>query len=233
MKNIIESFEKLDNSFLILIKISLILILGLVDFLTGVEFDFSIFYLIPISITAWYASKRLGILSAMISEIIWFAADILGGHIYSSTFILLGNSIIRLCLFIAISMLLSNFKQTLKKQYQSELALQKNKNIIETFQKLTAIIAENITQQNAEIIMWVNKKKNKGETVPQKVEIASQIIGTSMRYLSETSYQNPYRDNFSVDSESYLETLRQKLSEINNEVNLTAPQIPKDDKYNN
>lgn len=231
MKNIIEIFEKLDNTFLIVINILLILILGFIDFLTGVEFDFSIFYLIPISLTAWYASKGLGILSAIISEIIWFIADLLGGHIHSSTFILFGNSVIRLCLFITIAMILSNFKIIQKKHYKSELSLQKNKNIIETFQKLTAIIAENITQQNAEIIMWVNKKRNKGENVPQKVEKASRIIGLSMRYLCETSYLNPYRDDLCVDSESYLESLKQKLSEINKEINLHKdPQVTKDDK---
>jgi len=219
LKNLIEIFEKLNNTSLILINILLILILGLIDFLTGVEFNFYIFYLIPISLTSWYAGKRLGILSAIISEIIWFIADILGGHIYSSTFILFGNSMIRLCLFIAIAMLLSYFKVIQKKQYQSELSLQKNKNIIETFQTLTAIIAENITQQNAEIIIWLNKKRNKGENISQKVEKASHIIGLSMKCLSETSYLNPYRDNLSVDSESYLESLKQKLSEINKDIN--------------
>ena len=167
----------------------------------------------------------------IISEIIWFIADILGGHIYSSIFILFGNSVIRLCLFIAIAMLLSYFKIVQKEHYQSELSLQKNKNIIETFQKLTVIIAENITQQNAEIIMWINRKKNKGENVSSKVEKASQIIGLSLKCLSETSYLNQYRNNLSVNSESYLDSLKQKMSQINKEINLgNDPQLKKDDK---
>lgn len=218
LKKRIDYLDKMNNSLLIFVNVLLICIIGLIDFLTGVEFDFSIFYLVPISVTSWYANKRLGIFSAIVSEIIWFVADILGGHIYSTTLILLGNSIIRLCLFIAIALLLSNFKRVQRKQHQSDLLLQKNKNVIETFQKLTAIIAENITQQNAEIIMWVNKKKNKGENVSQRVEKASQIIGLSMKYLSETSYLNPYRDKSAVDSESYLELLKRRLSEIKLEI---------------
>jgi len=218
MKKIIESFEKLDNSLLILINFPLILILGLIDYQTGIEFDFSIFYLIPISVTSWCANKGTGIYAAIISEIIWFIADILGGHIYSSTLILLGNSAIRLCLFVAIAVLLSNFKQNLQKHYQAELSIQKNKNIIETFQRLTALIAENIIQQNAEIIIWLNKKKNKGENVSKRVEKASYIIGLSMKLLSETSFLHPYRYEFDVDSESYLELLKHKLSEINQNI---------------
>jgi hypothetical protein len=181
-------------------------------------------------VTSWYANKNLGILSAIISEIIWFVSDIIGGHVYSSTLILFWNSLIRLCLFISIALLMSKLKQIQKKHYQSELLLQKNKNIIDTFQKLTAIIAGNITQQNAEIIMWINKKKNKGENVSEKVEKASLIIGLSMKYLSETSYLNPYKDKFSVDSESYLESLKQKLSEINLKINSDKDtQVSKDD----
>ncbi len=231
MKKRIEYLERMNNALLIVINVLLIFILGLIDFLTGFEFDFSIFYLIPISVTAWYASKRLGILSAIISEIIWFVADMLGGHMYSSTLILLGNSGIRLCLFIAIALLLSSFKRVLNKQHQSEMLLQKNKNVIETLQRLTAIIAENIIQQNAEIIMWVNKKKNKGENVSHKVEKASRIIGLSMKYLSETSYMNPYQKESVVDSEACLESLKRKLADIHDEINSDAEsEMTEDDK---
>jgi len=165
MKSIIKSFNKFDTFAMVLTNFLLIFILGLIDYQTGIEFDFSIFYLIPISVLSWYTNKRFGIYAAIGSEIVWLLADIIGGHIYSSTLILLGNTVMRLCLFISITVLLSNFKLKLKKHYQIELLLQKNKNTIEASQKLTALIAENIIQQNAEILMWINKKKNKGENV--------------------------------------------------------------------
>jgi hypothetical protein len=215
-----KSFEKLNTSVLVLTNFLLILILGLIDYKTGVEFDFSIFYLIPISIISWYTKKSFGIYAAISSEIIWFLADIIGGHIYSSTFILLGNTLMRLCLFISITLLLSNFKLKLKKHYQIELLLQKNKNIIEASQKLTAIISENIIQQNAEILMWVNKKKNNGENVSKVVDKASQIIGLSMKLLSESSFMYPYENNSSVDSGMYLELMKNKLSQINQNITL-------------
>lgn len=231
MKRIIESFEKLDKFVIIFINFPLILILGLIDYQTGVEFDFSIFYLVPISMTSWYANKSSGIYAAIISEIIWFIADMLGGHLYSSTLILLGNSAIRLCLFVTIALLLSNFKQKIKKHYQTELLLQKNKNIIEASQRLTALIAENIIQQNAEILMWINKKKNKRETVSKIVDKASQIIGLSMKLLSESSFIYPYRNDFPVDSDKYLELIKDKLSQINQNISLDIePRLSEDNK---
>ncbi|MBN1997327.1 hypothetical protein JW935_07240 [candidate division KSB1 bacterium] len=231
MKNLIESFEKLDKFVIVIINFPLILILGLIDYQTGVEFDFSIFYLIPISMISWYANKSSGLYAAIISEIIWFIADMLGGHLYSSTLILLGNSAIRLCLFVTIALLLSNFKQKIQKHYQTELLLQKNKNIIEASQRLTALIAENIIQQNAEILMWINKKKNKRETVSKTVDKASQIIGLSMKLLSESSFVEPYRKDFPVDSDKYLELIKEKLSQINRNVSLDIePQLTEDNK---
>ena len=218
MKDIIALFEKLDKKIIILTNFPLILILGLIDYLTGVEFGFSIFYLVPISFISWYGSKSSGIHAAIISEIIWFAADMLGGHIYSSTLILLGNSAIRLCLFIAIALLLSSFKQKQQKQYKTELSLQKNKDVIEAFQKLTVLIAENIIQQNAEIINWVNKKKNKGENVSKRVEHASKIIGLSMKLLTEASFINSYSNEVPIDAESYIQSLKKKLSQISRDM---------------
>ncbi|MFO7889164.1 MAG: hypothetical protein R6V04_02375 [bacterium] len=230
MKSIIGSFEKLTTSVIILITFSLIVILGLIDFLTGVEFSFSIFYLLPISIVSWYAGKNAGIYASIVSAILWFLADILGGHIYSSIIILVWNSIMRFILFIIITILLSNFKIIIYKHYKAELLLQKKKNIIEAFQKLTVLISENIIQQNSEIIKWLNKKKMKGESISKKVDKASQIIGSSMNLLSETSFLHSYRDDFPIDSDMYLELLKKKLSQIKKDISLNIESRGTDDK---
>ena len=218
MRKIIESFEKANTSVIIIVNISLLLICGLIDFLTGVEFDFSIFYLIPVAVTSWYAGKHHGIFLSVISEIVWFFADLFGGHIYSSIIILLWNSLMRFVLFVLIALLLSNFKSKMHKFYQSELLLEKNKTIIKTLQKLTALIADNIISQNAEIIKWINKKKSRGESVSDKVDKASQIIGLSMKLLSETSFIHPYKDNIPNDPDTYLELMKENLSQINRNI---------------
>lgn len=218
MKNIVESFEKADTHVIILVNIPLLLICGLIDFLTGVEFDFSIFYLIPIAATSWYAGKRYGVFLSVISEIIWFFADLLGGHIYSTIIILLWNSLMRFTLFVIIALLIARFKSKMQKIYQSELLLEKNKTVINTLQQLTALIADNIISQNAEIIKWINKKRSRGESVSEKVDRASQIIGLSMKLLSETSFIHPYKQNIPNDPDAYLELMKKKLSQINQNI---------------
>ncbi len=214
MKRIIESLEKADTYVIIILNISLIFILGLVDYITGIEIDFAFFYLIPIAFTSWYAGKSYGIYLSIVSEMVWFFVDMLGGHIYSSLVILLWNSLMRFILFIVIALLLSNFRSKIQKHYESELLLQKKKTIIITLQKLTAMIAENIISQNAEIIKWLNFKKNKGEKVSAKVDKASRIIASSMELLSKTSFVYPYKENH-IDPDTFLELMKKNLARIN------------------
>jgi hypothetical protein len=61
----------------------LAILLCLLDYLTGPEFSFSIFYLIPVSMIAWLTGRRSGIVMSAMSAVLWFIADLLTGHSYS------------------------------------------------------------------------------------------------------------------------------------------------------
>ncbi|MCJ7626226.1 MAG: hypothetical protein MUO76_22270 [Anaerolineaceae bacterium] len=175
MKQIIRYFDDAGPPVLATGSIVFVLFLGLVDHYTGIEFSFSIFYLLPISISSWYVGKNTGIVTSIVSAIVWFIADITAGHIYSSTLYLVWNSIMRLCLFLIISILLSNFKVHLTELHQKELTLQRNRNIVETAQKITAIIAENISVQNSEIFNWIIIRKDQSKYVSERVEKVSTL----------------------------------------------------------
>lgn len=103
-------FENRSQSFWILAGTSLVIILGLVDFLTGYEFGFSLFYLAPISLAAWYGGRHPGLLIAAISAITWFMADFIGGNLYSNPFLASWNTFIRLGFFLVVAALLSALK---------------------------------------------------------------------------------------------------------------------------
>jgi diguanylate cyclase (GGDEF)-like protein len=50
------------------------------DYLTGVEFSFSLFYLLPITLISWAISERFGLAFAILSSCVWIAVDILSGN---------------------------------------------------------------------------------------------------------------------------------------------------------
>jgi hypothetical protein len=58
-----------------LLGLALLPIIGWVDYITGVYISFTVFYLPPIALVAWYGGKWLGILSALEGAMIWFSVD--------------------------------------------------------------------------------------------------------------------------------------------------------------
>ena len=83
-----------------------ILLLGVADYLIGPELSFSVFYIIPIMLAAWYGGKRAGYLAAIIAAGIWFCADLAAGNQYSTLLIPVWNSLVRLVFFLVILWLL-------------------------------------------------------------------------------------------------------------------------------
>jgi len=66
---ILKVFEGRSLLFWIITNIALVGVFGIVDYLTGYEFSFYLFYLIPISLTAWYANQSLGVSSSILSAL--------------------------------------------------------------------------------------------------------------------------------------------------------------------
>ena len=217
-RNLQQSIEGINKRVLVLINIVSILLLGEIDYATGMEYSFSIIYLIPISFSSWYIGKKAGFIMAILSALIWFMTDIIGGHFYSSTINLAWNSLIRLGLFFIIANFIYYFKDEIIKNHHKELVLQKDKIVIDTFQKLTLMIVNNITLQNAEIIKWVNDRKEKDESVPYVLERSSRVIGESLQILSEVSFVSPYIANPETNVDMYLELLGKKLSKVNEDI---------------
>lgn len=86
-------------------------VLGMIDLATGYEYSFSVFYLLPVSIAAWYDQFKITVLTIMLSGMTWLIADIHAGHHYSNTFIPLWNAFVRLGFFSIVAFLLINVRK--------------------------------------------------------------------------------------------------------------------------
>lgn len=88
-------------------------LVGYLDYLTGIEISFSIFYLIPIVILTWYTSKRYGLLMAIVAAVIWYLNDAIQSPHYSHQLIPIWNAIARLGFFYIIIFSLCKIKSLL------------------------------------------------------------------------------------------------------------------------
>ncbi len=120
--------EKKSPIQITIICILLVFFLGLMDFLTGYEFSFSIFYLVPISIASWHTERRYGLSISIMSAIVWGSVDILSGQRYGHIAILFWNTLVRLGFFTITTQLLS----TLKVQFKIEKKLAKTDTLTNT-----------------------------------------------------------------------------------------------------
>lgn len=92
---------------------TLLLIVGLIDYITGEEISFSLFYLLPVSFATWRAGKWTGIVFCFAGATMWLFADIMTGHVYSHAGIPYWNAFVRLSFFLIVSHLLTKLKVSL------------------------------------------------------------------------------------------------------------------------
>ena len=95
--------------------IGLIFIVGLVDYLTGYEMNFSLFYIVPIFLAAWYASGKAGVVISTLSAFALFVADLLSGLVYSHASIYVWNTILLAAFFFIVALLAA----ALRKSYRA------------------------------------------------------------------------------------------------------------------
>jgi diguanylate cyclase (GGDEF)-like protein len=98
--NVIAITEKVSRSLWITIGLSLLCAVGLLDYLTGYELSFALFYLFPIALVTWFTNGKIGVVIAFVSAAIWLTADVLAGQVYAHKVIFLWNTAIRLGFFL-------------------------------------------------------------------------------------------------------------------------------------
>ena len=116
VKKIRLYLERQSLSAICLIGVVLTGIIGAIDYITGNEIGFSLFYLLPIALVSWYANRIFGLLAAIISALVWLGIDAVTGSGYSHPFFYIWNTLIRLSFFIIIALLLTAIKAMIERE---------------------------------------------------------------------------------------------------------------------
>ncbi len=90
-----------------------LLIVGAGDFFTGIELPFTILYLLPIGLAAWFGSRRLALALSMVSAATMTAAMI---HDHMTRFVIAWNLGGALALFVAASWALDRIHQFVERE---------------------------------------------------------------------------------------------------------------------
>jgi diguanylate cyclase (GGDEF)-like protein len=87
--------------------------IGWVDYLTGPELSFSIFYLLPVGMAAWFGGRKSSIFIPLLSAVSWYAADVSSFKIYSHPLVPFWNALVIFCFFLIVSLTLRRMKTLL------------------------------------------------------------------------------------------------------------------------
>ncbi|MDO9557316.1 MAG: GGDEF domain-containing protein [Coriobacteriia bacterium] len=93
----------------VVLSLVLLAFVGLVD--TAIEISFSVFYLIPVLFAGTFLSRGAGRAMAVVSAATWGYLELLGGGVYSSAWIPVWNSAVRLAFFLIINELVHAMRQ--------------------------------------------------------------------------------------------------------------------------
>ena len=103
----IQRFGQQPKYLLVAEAVAFVILLGVLDQLTGREFSLSLFYLIPILLVTHFVGKWAGIMLSFASAVTWLLADLMGGPAHSHSVIPYWNAVVRLCYFLGFIYLLS------------------------------------------------------------------------------------------------------------------------------
>jgi hypothetical protein len=111
-------------------SVLVLLLLGWLDYVTGYELGFFIFYFIPVSMAAWWGGRTPGLVMGFLSAGAWFMADQLGHHHYSHAYLVYWETFIHLASFVTTAVTIAKIREVTdaRRQLQAELDRARNEN---------------------------------------------------------------------------------------------------------
>jgi len=106
----IKLFKSRSRALIIATALVFVMIIGFVDYITGQELSFSVFYLFAIGLAAWFVGKGFAFFIAVFSVIVSLGGDLVGGPHYTNLLVPYWNASIVLAVYLVIVWLLTKLR---------------------------------------------------------------------------------------------------------------------------
>lgn len=116
----IQRIERLPKYIVFTFALLFVILLGFLDYISGTEFSFYIFYVIPVLFIVWFAGKRYGFILCGFCFASWYVDTFYNRGIDLNNLLLFWNILVELSFFTVIIFLVSGLRNAIKKQEESE-----------------------------------------------------------------------------------------------------------------
>ncbi len=99
-------------------------LLGYLDYVTGYEMSFFVFYSVPVGVAAWWIGRWPAIALALAATVTWLLADAFSGAKYSAPFFYYWNSTIHFLAFMINAVTIAKIKSDLDRRQALALELE-------------------------------------------------------------------------------------------------------------
>jgi hypothetical protein len=112
----LQALERWPRTRIVAIAVLLSIALGVVDWLTGPLFSFTIFYLVPVALVAWLIDLRGAVWISLFCAAVWTAADWESFPSAVPPAVDLWNAVVRLAFFFLVTWALATTRRALQSQ---------------------------------------------------------------------------------------------------------------------
>jgi len=133
--------KNLAPPYVCLVLSGIVVMLGVIDWASGHELHFFVFYFLPAAMAGWYCNHKTVTGISLFCALTWLASDYWGGTPYSHRAIEIWNTVIRLIAFLSIGYSLNRIRDLLREQEKISRELQHTLNEVKTLKGLIPICA--------------------------------------------------------------------------------------------
>ena len=106
----IKRFERQSRALVVLITLLIVIGVGTVDYVTGWELSFSVFYLLAVGLATWFVGTRFAVFISVLSVAVSLGGDLANGGRYSTRLVPFWNASIVLGFYFVVVTLLAKLR---------------------------------------------------------------------------------------------------------------------------
>ena len=93
-----------------------IVAVGVIDYQTGSEITFSVFYLVPVAIAAWISGTAVAVAASTLAAVVWLSAEVASSRVNADVSVYVWNFCARLLFLLLVALLLAQLHLMLRRE---------------------------------------------------------------------------------------------------------------------